>query len=132
MRRLLEVSNIAAVGDDLILPRGPDLQAPIVVILDIGTTPSKACCPSIGCGSAMQRSSCSPPAGGAALVPSFYAMDAAVAPALMAELFTSVVETVGDCSTCTSCPMYSNAYWTLLVLSDVTGAILHTSSNINS
>jgi hypothetical protein len=81
----------------------------------------------------MQRSSCSPPAGGAVLVPTFSAADAAVAPAPTVELVTSAVETVGDFSTSVSFALLPNASWpeVFLSLSDVVEGTLRTSNDLN-
>jgi hypothetical protein len=97
--------------------------------------PASAVCGSgIGRGSAMQRSSCSPLAGGAVLAPAISTADAAVAPALMAALVTLAVETADDYSTGASFALLPNASWleAFLPLSNMVGGALHTSSRPKS
>jgi hypothetical protein len=119
------VCDASTVGDDVILPWGPDVQAPITIIFSTGTPTSAACTSSVDYASAMKRSSCSPPAGGAVLVLVFSTADAVVAPDLMVELITFAVGTVGDCSTGASFPLLSNTSWpeAFLALSDMAGVL---------
>jgi hypothetical protein len=64
----------------------------------------------------------------------FFAVDAAVAPALTAELVTSAVETSSDCSTGTSFPLIPNASWleAFFALADMAGVLyIHTTTSTN-
>jgi hypothetical protein len=125
--------DVTTVSDDIVLPRGSDVQAPVIVVFDMGTPTSAAYGLSVGCGSAMQRSSRSRLMDRTVLVSAFSATDAVVAPAPMAELVTSAVETAGDYSTGASFPLLSNASWpeAFLALSEVAGGALRTNNNLN-
>jgi hypothetical protein len=72
--------------------------------------------------------------GGVVLVPAFSAVDATIAPILMAALVTSTVETADDCSTGVFFALLPNTSWpeAFLPLSDVVGGAFHTSKRPNS
>jgi hypothetical protein len=106
---LLEFIDVGAVSNDLRLPWGADVQAPVRIILRVGTS-------NLGCLRVRRRPRVDhaevvlpPSVGGAALVPVFSSADAAVALVSTAVLVTSIVETAGDCSTSVSFALLLNA-----------------------
>jgi hypothetical protein len=132
-RCLFEVVDVASVGGAVVLPWGPNVQAPVTVIDDMGTPTSATCGSCVGHGSAMQWSFCAPSMGGAVLVPAFSTADAVVAPAPTTKLVTSAVETADDCSTGASFPFLPNASWleAFLALSDVAGGALRINNDLS-
>jgi hypothetical protein len=117
------------VGDDLLLPRGADIQAPVRIILRVSTSRLGRLRvgrrPRVGHAEVVFPP---PSARGAVLVPAFSTADAAVAPVPAVVLVTHAVKTAGDCSIDVSFALLPNASWpeAFLLLFDVVRGALHT------
>jgi hypothetical protein len=115
------------VGNDLRLPWGADVKAPVLVVLRPCTLLHGRLRANAGNGPEVQRSPPLPSAVGDALVPALSASDVVVVPAPSAALVTSAAEITGYSTTSVSGILLPNASWSeaFLPLSDVVGGALH-------